>query len=178
MAIAEADRLAGLLADGPTLPGVALAPPVFITGPKMKAAWRVWVDVIPLLAERGLIEALDKHALAMLCVYIGEFVAANEEVLRNGFTTRVKTVSGDYMLRENPAVSIRDTAQKVVMDISKRFGLTPLDRAYLSKMQKGADIDPSLFDHLAPQPAETEEAADPAIAEWGALLEQPSKPLN
>jgi P27 family predicted phage terminase small subunit len=131
----------------------------------------VWLDTIPLLAARGLIDALDKHALAMLCVYVGEFVAANEEVLRNGFTTRVKTVSGDYMLRENPAVSIRDTAQKVVLDISKRFGLTPLDRAYLTKVQKGADIEPNLFDH--PAPAAAEEPVDPATAEWGLLLEQP-----
>jgi P27 family predicted phage terminase small subunit len=183
-AIAEADALVKLIADGPLVAGIALAAPAFITGPKRKATWRVWTDTIALLADRKMLDALDKYVLAMFCVYVVEFVQANEQIQRDGFTTRVKTISGDHMLRENPAVSIRDTAAKIVLDISRREGFTQLDRAVLVRTQRSADIDPAdLFTPPAPSTDasldESGEDADPNSTAWSHLLDgeqPPSKP--
>lgn len=174
--IAEADRLASLIADAPADQGVPLAPPAFIVGVKMRAAVAVWNRMVPLLSDRGLIDTIDRPMFAMFCVYAAEFVAANEDLLKNGLTKLVKTISGDAMLRENPAVSIRDHAAKICMDLSRRFGLSPLDRAYVLKVQKGADIaPPDLFD-LPEPPAVEARPVDPGTAEWNALLDQPGRP--
>jgi P27 family predicted phage terminase small subunit len=179
-AIAEADKLVALIADVPPQAGVALSPPTFITGSKRKATWRVWTDTVAMLAERKMLDALDKYVLAMFCVYVVEFVSANEEIQANGFTTRVKTISGDHMIRENPAVSIRNTAAKIVLDISRREGFTQLDRALLARTQKAADIDPAdLFDLPATVDAHPEPDENDANAvAWAGLLdaEQTAKP--
>lgn len=175
--IAEADALAVLLADAPVEPGV-LAPPAYIAGPKRMATWRVWSDVTGLLAERGMLDRLDKGVLAIYCVYMAEFVAANEDVRVRGFTTRVKTVSGDHMLRENPAVSIRDTAAKMILDISRREGFTQLDRAMLMRAQKGADMPADLFAQVVPAAADVEEDIDPEAAGWAKLLDPEQPPAK
>jgi P27 family predicted phage terminase small subunit len=175
-AIAEANALVALIADAPIQPGVALAAPSFITGPKRKATWHVWKDTIALLAERKMLDALDKYVLAMFCVYVVEFVQANEQIQRDGFTTRVKTISGDHMLRENPAVSIRDTAAKIVLDISRREGFTQLDRAVLLRTQRSADIDPAdLFTPPAAGRDTTEDQDDNSRA-WSGLLNPEQSP--
>jgi P27 family predicted phage terminase small subunit len=176
-AIAEADKLVALIADAPIQPGVALAAPSFITGAKRKATWHIWKDTVALLADRKMLDALDKYVLAMFCVYVVEFVQANEQIQRDGFTTRVKTISGDHMLRENPAVSIRDTAAKIVLDISRREGFTQLDRAVLLRTQRSANIDPSdLFTPPAASNDTTEDQDDNSRA-WSGLLD-PEQPPN
>lgn len=181
-AIAEADALVALIADVPVQSGIALAAPSFITGQKRKATWRVWNDTVTLLADRKMLDALDKYVLAMFCVYVVEFVQANEQIQRDGFTTRVKTISGDHMLRENPAVSIRDTAAKIVLDISRREGFTQLDRAILVRTQRTADIQPEdLFTTPVPSapPGESDDDADPNAKAWSHLLDgdqPPAKP--
>lgn len=134
-AIAEAERLADLLASAPAQGDDPLSPPRYITDKRLKPALAVWQDYAPQLAGIHLLTPLDRHTFAILCVYMGEFVAANEEILRKGYSVNVKTVSGDKMPRENPAVSRRDLAVKVVLELSKRFGLTPLDRYGLFKDQ-------------------------------------------
>lgn len=174
--LADADKLVTLIADAPLQPGVALAAPSFVTGPKRKATWRVWTDTVALLAERKMLDALDKYVLAMFCVYIVEFVQANEQIQRDGFTTRVKTISGDHMLRENPAVSIRDTAAKIVLDISRREGFTQLDRAVLARTQKSADIVADLFQPMVTATEdEPDQEQDANTRAWAGLLddEQP-----
>ena len=62
----------------------------------------VWKEYAPRLDKLHLLAQLERHTFALFCVYAGEFVVANEDVLVKGYSTRVKTASGDYMLRENP----------------------------------------------------------------------------
>jgi hypothetical protein len=77
---------------------------------------------------------------AQFCVYAGEWVAANEEVLSKGFAQRVKTVAGGYMERTRPAVAIRERAFDVVCKLAEKFGLTPRDRYSLFKDQAAAGL--------------------------------------
>lgn len=131
---AEADHLALLLATAPAEPGEPLAPPTYLDK-RFAPALAVWRDYAPKLAKVNLLEPLDRHSFALFCVYLGEWLSANEDILANGYSRLVKTVSGDKMPRESPSVARRDTALKVVLELSKRFGLTPLDRYGLFKDQ-------------------------------------------
>jgi len=63
-----------------------------------------------------------------LNIYCAEFAAAQQDILDHGYSRNVKTVSGDLMPRVNPSVDRRDTAQKIILEMAKRFGLTPLDQ--------------------------------------------------
>jgi P27 family predicted phage terminase small subunit len=136
-AIAEAERLAELLASAPGRDGDPLSPPAYIGDERMKPAMRVWEEYAPHLQRTRLLDSVDRHSFAIFCVYMAEFLAAHDDVLRNGYSTMVKTISKDRMPRENPAVSRRDNAVKVILEFSKRFGLTPLDRYALLKDQFG-----------------------------------------
>src|ERR1700730_13641464 len=125
--IVEANRLADLLASAPAIPGGPLSPPMFINDPRLAGAARVWNEHAPQLEKLGLLEGLARHTFAIFCVNVGEFVQANEDIIIQVYSNRVRTISGDYMLRENPAVNRRGEAVKNILDLSKRFGFTPLD---------------------------------------------------
>ena len=110
-AIAEAERQAKLLAL-PRAEETSDSPPAHLTDPRLAPAMAVWKEYAPRLDKLHLLARLERHTFALFCVYAGEFVVANEDVLVKGYSTRVKTASGDYMLRENPSVSRRDFAAK------------------------------------------------------------------
>lgn len=126
-AIAEAERQAKLLAL-PRADDVSDAPPAYLADPRLAPALAVWREYAPRLDKLHLLAQLDRHTFALFCVYAGEFVVACEDILVKGYSVRVKTVSGDYMPRENPSVSRRDFAAKMVLELSGKFGLTPADR--------------------------------------------------
>jgi len=157
--IAEAARQAALLADAPGETADPLAPPALIADERLAPALAVWRDYAPRLAKLNLLEQLDRHTFAMFCVYMGEFAVANQEVLDKGYSVMVKTVSGDEMPRVNPAVERRDLAAKFVLELSRRFGLTPLDRSVLITRHAGLGAGPLFGDRRpeAPTPAPAEE---------------------
>jgi P27 family predicted phage terminase small subunit len=134
-AIEEAGRLAELLAAAPASSDAPLSPPAYVNDKRMQPALAVWNEYAPQLSRSNLLDSVDRHSFAIFCVYMAEFLAAHDDILRNGYSKAVKTISKDVMLRENPAVSRRDAAVKFVMELSKRFGLTPLDRYALMKDQ-------------------------------------------
>jgi phage terminase small subunit len=103
-AIAEAERLAKLLAAprASTKPAATRRRPI-LNDPRLAPALAVWGEYAPRLDKLHLLARLDRHTFALFCIYAAEFVIANEDVLVKGYSTRVKTVSGDYMLRENPS---------------------------------------------------------------------------
>lgn len=157
--LARAAELATLMATAPAEPGDKFAPPLFLDK-RFAAALAIWRDYAPRLVHFNLLHDLDRHTFALFCVYMGEWVAANEEILAKGYSVRVKTVSGSYMPRLNPNVGRRDEAAKQVLELSKRFGLTPLDRASLFRDKK--DLPAGLFGASLPQPAASNAAAAPA----------------
>lgn len=157
--IAAAEAMAKMLGTAPGRENDPLAPPVFLDQ-RFAPALAVWNDYAPRLADRNLLDPLDRHTFALFCVWLGEFVTANEDIARNGYSRLVKTVSGDKMPRENHAVARRDTAMKYVLDLSKRFGLTPLDRYALIRDQ-AAGRGGGLFGREAPSPDSTAAEDDP-----------------
>lgn len=160
-AIAEAERQAKLLAL-PRAEETSDSPPAYLADPRLAPAMAVWMEYAPRLDKLHLLARLDRHTFALFCVYAGEFVVANEDVLVKGYSTRVKTVSGDYMLRENPSVSRRDFAAKMVLELSSKFGLTPADRNKLLRDSAMRFDDETLFGRVLqhPQPSKDEGPPD------------------
>ena len=115
-AIAEAERLAAMLASAPAASSNALAPPAFIADPRLAAAGKFWADHAEQLQTLGTLDRLDRFTFAMFCIYVGEFIAAEDDILAHGYSVKVKTVSGDRMPRENPSVARRDFAAKMILD--------------------------------------------------------------
>jgi P27 family predicted phage terminase small subunit len=143
--IADAEALASLLAAAPAESDDALAPPALLNDGRLLPALTIWREYAPRLAKLNLFAPLDRHSFAIFCVYYADFVAAQADINANGFSRLVKTVSGDRMPRNNPAVDRRDTAVKFILEFSKRFGLTPLDRLDLIGKQAGG-LGGGLFD--------------------------------
>ena len=149
-AIAEAERQGKLLAlprDGET----SDSPPAYLEDPRLAPALAVWREYAPRLDKLHLLARLDRHTFALFCVYAGEFVVACEDILIKGYSVRVRTVSGDYMPRENPSVSRRDFAAKMVLDLSSKFGLTPADRNKLLRDGALQMDSETLFGRALPQ---------------------------
>lgn len=118
--------------DGP------LAPPALFGLEEFEGAIRVWNEIAPTLRQRNLLDRLDRQTLAMYCYYVDQFWGAVTAIAEKGEEQRVKTVAGGYMMRRNPALDRRDKAAGIVLDLSQRFGLTPLDRHKLIREMSGA----------------------------------------
>lgn len=177
-AILEADRLAALIADAPAEGTDPLAPPAFIADRRMAPALQVWRDHAPYVARLGCLQRGDRLTFALLCVYTAEFAMAQDDLLKHGFSMKVKTIAGGHMLRDNPSLARRDTAAKMMLDLSARFGLSPLDRHKLFAVQ-GRALDSPLFDEigLPAQRAKPQADADVPVvsqpSEWDLLLRGP-----
>lgn len=174
----EAARIADLLADAPPLPDHSIPPPMFLTGPLLAAAGRVWRDTTAHLDALNLYGSSDKYLLAAFCVYVAEFVQANEEIIAKGYSVMVKTISGDAMPRVNPAVDRRDTAFKFMVELSRSFGFTPRHMHELTKLQKASDVLPLFAPPVAAAEPSDEATADPAAKEWSSLLDEPAPPVR
>ncbi|WP_374307214.1 P27 family phage terminase small subunit [Methylocella sp.] len=175
--IEQAEKLAALLASAPAESGDRLAPPALLLDPRCAPALGVWRDYTPRLAKLNLFGELDRHTFAIFCVYSAEFAAAQQDILDNGYSRNVKTVSGDLMPRVNPSVDRRDTAQKIILEMARRFGLTPLDQMQLLGQQAalpmgglfaGQSVRP-VAGAAADQPSPQPETAPPAQDVVGVL---------
>lgn len=145
----EAERVAALL--GAPAGGDPLAVPAIIQGPTAAAAIAVWRDLAPQLARTHRLQPQHRPMFAAFCVYFAEWVIANEDVAAKGHTQRVKTTVGGTMERIRPIVAVRDRALERVLELSKRFGLTPADEYSLFKDQAiAAANNPGLFGKLDP----------------------------
>jgi P27 family predicted phage terminase small subunit len=139
--IEDAEKLAALIAASPIEGEAIPAPPAFIRDLRLKPALTMWRELAPLLAQRKVLEDSDRYQLALLCFWYAEFIVAADDVLRRGYSVRVKTVSGDFMPRKNPAAGRRDHAVEKISELSARFGLTPLDRFRLERWRSGQASD-------------------------------------
>lgn len=137
--IAEAQHLATLLAALPADSADPLAPPSILLDHRLAPALAVWREYTPVLAQRNLFGPLDRHTFALFCVYCAEFITAQVDILDKGTHFMVTTsTSGDKRPWDNPSVARRDTAQRIMMEMARKFGLTPLDYFALMAQQAGA----------------------------------------
>ncbi|WP_424360240.1 phage terminase small subunit P27 family [Methylocystis parvus] len=134
---AEATAIAELLAATPAESGGALSPPAFLADPRCAAALSVWRDYAPKLSRLNILGELDRFTFSLFCVYAGEFVTAQQDILKNGYAVTVKTYGGEGAARPfiNPSVKRRDTAFAIVAKMAENFGLTPADRLKLLQSQ-------------------------------------------
>ena len=175
---AEMQRLAGLLASSGE--GVT-APPELLTDPRRAVALKFWTDHAPRLAALGVLDDLSRTNLWLLAAYVSEWIAADDEVLRRGYSVMVKTISGDRMPRENAAVGRREAALKAIMELERHFGFSALDRATLHRTQRGANVGPDLFAQRShtKATAQTDNAAlSEDDREWRRLARPDGKELN
>ena len=160
--IANADRLAGLIAAAPIDADDPLAPPKFFDD-RSAAALAVWREYAPKLQAIHLLDPLFRTPFALFCVYAAEFYQAHEDVLANGHYTRVRTISGDMMPRLNPMLQVRDAAAARILELSKRFGFSPIDQAAIFKdhaaARSAAELG-GLFGQAPPQAVDETPAAD------------------
>lgn len=166
-AIAEAQRLAGLLAAAPAEGAGPLAPPAYIADPRLAPALTVWRELAPQLIASGRLQSLDRDMFAALCYWRAEWITAVDDILVNGYSFMGKAVAGGARPWTNPAVERRDTAWDQIVQLSAKFGLTPLDRIALNRgANDGLLADPDLFSAGKPKPAEEAIAPD----SWAPLL--------
>lgn len=137
--LAEAERLADLLATAPGSESDPKSPPRFLDK-RFAPALSVWNEYAPRLHFQNMLDPVYRHTFAAFCVWMGEFLIANEDIQKNGYSRLVKTVSRDKMWRENPSVSRRETAMKFVMQLSEKFGFTPLDQHKLVKEMSSSPL--------------------------------------
>jgi P27 family predicted phage terminase small subunit len=166
--LADAKRLAEELAAAPADPNQPLAPPAFIDDPRCAPALAAWREYAPQLDRLNLLHELDRLTFATFCVYVGEFVEANDAIKTKGYSQKVKTIAGGYMLRKTPDVDRRDTAMSYIFDFAERFGFTPLDRAKLFRDHRALpEAVRSLFNHHNPEqsPQETAPTQPPPPAD-------------
>jgi P27 family predicted phage terminase small subunit len=169
--LADAKRLAEQLAAAPADPNLPLAPPAFIDDPRCAPALAAWKEYAPQLDRLNLLHELDRLTFATFCVYVGEFVEANDAIKTKGYSQRVKTIAGGHMWRKTPDVDRRDTAMDFILDFAERFGFTPLDRGKLFRDHRALP-DPlrqSLFGQDKPAPPPSDEPSPETADALGAM---------
>lgn len=134
-ALAEAERLAGVIAAAPAESSDPFAPPVMLLDDRLKPALTVWRDLAAELREMHIVQSLDRYAFAVLCISIADYFAAVDNILVNGAQYWAKTHGGNKMLRVNPAVMVKERLAKFIFDATAEFGLTPLRRYALLREQ-------------------------------------------
>jgi len=169
--IAEAERIASLLAEAPAETPDVMAPPVFLNDPLVAAALKIWRDYAPELRRTHRLRPLHRLSFAMFCVYMGEWIAASDDIRRNGTFQLVSTVAGGAMERTRPIVAFREIAYRNVMDLSKEFGLTPREEYALFRDQADAvGKNPGLFGNTPNRALSDDQANGGEAAPSGSVI--------
>lgn len=164
---ARAEEDAKLLAAASD-PSDLQALPAFINDKRLSPAIEVWKQYAPRLDKLQLLTTLDRHTFAMFCIYVAEFTLANRDIMDKGYSLAVPTIAKDargkpgMMLRDNPSVSRRDFAAKMMLDLAGKFGFTPLDRAQLIYKQAMRADEETLFGRVRPAQVAPQAAAPAA----------------
>lgn len=84
-----------------------------------------WADIVPKLAELGVLTELDGRALGMYCEAYSRWRRALEEIRRDGVTS----FTDQGGVKSNPAVTVATQAERFMTAILLEFGLTPSSRS-------------------------------------------------
>lgn len=134
-ALAEAERLASVIAVAPAESSDPFAPPVMLLDERLKPALAVWRDLAVELRDLHIVKSLDRYTFAVLCISIADYFAAVDNILVNGAQYWAKTHGGNKMLRVNPAVAIKERLGKFIFDAAAEFALSPMRRYALLREQ-------------------------------------------
>jgi P27 family predicted phage terminase small subunit len=134
-ALAEAQRLAALVAALPAESSDPFSPPAILLDERLAPALVVWRELAAELKKFNIVSALDRYTFAVFCITVADYMAAVDNVLVNGPCHSVKTIAGDKMMRTNPAVKIKERLGRFIFDAAAEFGLSPLRRYALLREQ-------------------------------------------
>lgn len=161
---------AAALAAAPTSGASRLSPPAYMEGARFKTDLKVWNELVPELRELNLLHRLDRYTFAMLCTHIADWIDATEDIKKLGSYYEATGVNEQKLLRLNPAVKVRQIAEKHILEIGAKFGMNPFDRYKLLRDQAAAGFG-GLWEHAKAKEDEAaqaeragedgEEAADP-----------------
>lgn len=113
-----------------------LRPPPRFARKEFKEERDVWMAVAPRLKQTLRASAEFQAPLVAYCDAVARYNRSVLELRRKGYTVSVKTVSGDNMMRVNPAEKVRQQALVEILAIADRFGFTPRDNYALMLDQR------------------------------------------
>lgn len=144
-------------------------PPSWLTDATARATWK---RVVPELQRLNVYNESLRDVVGRYCQHFGDWVRLTREIKRDGSTIWVTMTDGENkMLRVNPAIRVRDLAERALVDLEDRFGFSPLARYRLTGFQ-AAQPRTDLFGHAAAKPAaigDKRPAALPPAAEGSAI---------
>lgn len=104
-----------------------LRPPPRFARKEFEEERKIWKGLAERLKQTLRASAEFQAPLVAYCDAVARYNRSVLELRRKGYTVSVKTVSGDSMMRVNPAEKIRQRAFDEILMISKGFGFTPAD---------------------------------------------------
>lgn len=114
-----------------------------------KAAQEEWNRIIPELRALGVLSKIDRAALAAYCHAYARWFEAEREITKRGIVIDEFGCSDEgeqFFLRskKNPAVTISESAMKLMKSFLVEFGMTPASRSRLAmKSEEEAKRDPA-----------------------------------
>lgn len=137
---AAAEERAAALASAPPSGTDKLSPPAFMEGAKFETERAVWNELVTELRKMNLLHRLDRYTLAMLCTHIADWIGATNDIKDNGTHYEAENVNGKPLMRLNPAVKVREIAEKHILDIGGQFGMNPFQRYKLLRDQAAVGV--------------------------------------
>jgi P27 family predicted phage terminase small subunit len=93
-----------------------------------EAGARLWDEIVPVLAAAGVLNSVDRAALAALCIQWARAESARALVERQG-----EYVPGSMgQLVEHPGLAVERQAHALFLRFAEQYGLTPSARARIA----------------------------------------------
>lgn len=110
------------------------------------AAAKEWKAIVPELRQLGVLSKIDRAALAAYCHAYARWFQAEEEIRKLGIVVKepilLQGLETDYVrYKKNPAVTISETATKIMKAFLVEFGMTPSSRSRIH-VEKPPENDP------------------------------------
>ena len=131
-------ELAQQLAEAPRESTEPFAAPAVLSRDELQPALAIWRYYAPELAKRNMSDTLYRDTFAMFCIEAADYYAAVIALAEHGWTQRVKTVSGDTMIRDRPEVRQRDACYRRAKALADEFGLHLAAKVRLDRDRGGA----------------------------------------
>lgn len=148
----QRERTKNLIEASKGMPAIQKSPPRYLKG----TARTAWKTIVPALLETGYVKVSDQGIIEALCVQIGVYREAYDEVVKHGIQQviykPVQDSSGKILehsfqgYKKNPAVATLDSATAKIKTLSESLGLTPAARAQLLDISDNDKDSPSLAD--------------------------------
>lgn len=115
--------LAKQLREAPRESAEPFAAPAVLERAELLPALALWRYYAPEMVKRNMSDALYRDLFAMFCIEAADYYSAVLDLAENGWSQQVKTVSGDIMVRDRPAVRQRDACYRRAKALADEFGL-------------------------------------------------------